>query len=77
MELMSKYYLKMFLESYVFFSAFGEYFVVVVAFLGLHQWNMEVPRLEGKSELQLLACTTVTARQDLNRICDLHNSSQE
>mgnify|MGYP007071235751 CR=1 FL=1 len=35
---------------------------------------MEVPRLGVESELQLLACTTATARQDLSCICDLHHS---
>ena len=37
--------------------------------------HMEVPRLGGKSELQLLAYTTGTALQDLSRIYDLdHNA---
>ena len=36
---------------------------------------MEVPRLGVESELQLLACTTATARQDPSHICDLHCSS--
>ena len=36
---------------------------------------MEVPRLEAGSELQLLAYTTATAIQDLNRVYDLHHSS--
>ena len=36
---------------------------------------MEVPRLWVKSELQLPAYTTATARSDLSHICDLHHSS--
>ena len=38
---------------------------------------MEVSRLEVKSELQLPAYTTTTARQDLSRVCDLHHGSQQ
>ena len=38
---------------------------------------MEVLRLGVKSELQLLAYTTVTATQDPSHICDLHHSSQQ
>ena len=37
---------------------------------------MEFPRLGFKLELQLLACTTATATQDLSLTCDLHHSSQ-
>ena len=36
---------------------------------------MEVPRLGGKSELQLLAYITATAKRDLSHVCDLHHSS--
>ena len=36
---------------------------------------MEVPSLGVKSELQLLVYTTTM--QNLNRICDLHHSSQQ
>ena len=42
---------------------------------------MEVPRLEVKSELQLLAYTTATATataaQDPSHVCDLHYSSRQ
>ena len=38
---------------------------------------MEVPRLEVKSELQLLAYATITAARDPSRICDLHHSSRQ
>ena len=37
---------------------------VSFAFLGPHPGHMEVPRLGGKSELQLLAYTTATATLD-------------
>ena len=36
---------------------------------------MEVPRLGGESEPELLVYVTVTAMQDLKHICDLHRSS--
>ena len=39
-------------------------FVVVVRFLGLHPWHMEIPRLGVESELQLLAYATATAMPD-------------
>ena len=42
-------------------------------FLGPHMRHMEVPRLGVKLELQLPACTTATATQDLSRILDLHH----
>ena len=38
---------------------------------------MEVPKLKVKSELQLPAYTTATARQDLSHVCNLHQSSQQ
>ena len=38
---------------------------------------MEVPRLEVKSELQLLAHATATATWDPSRVCNLHHSSGE
>ena len=37
---------------------------------------MEVPKLGIESELQMLACTTATAMQDLRHICDLHECRQ-
>ena len=39
------------------------YFLFYV-FLGLHPWDMEVPRIGDESELQPLAYTTATARPD-------------
>ena len=44
-------------------------------FLGLHLQYMEVPRLGVESELQLSACATATAVQDLSLVCNLHHSS--
>ena len=46
-------------------------------FLGLHPQHMEVPRLEVKSELQLLAYATATATRDPSTVCDLHHSSRQ
>ena len=46
-------------------------------FLGLHLWNMEVPRVGVESELQLPAYATATAMWDPNRVCDLHHSSRQ
>ena len=37
--------------------------------------HIEVSRLGVKSELQLLAYATDTARPDLSHVCDLHHSS--
>ena len=51
-------------------------FFVVVCFLGLHPWHMEVPRLGVEWELQLLACITATATSDLSCVCDRHRSSR-
>ena len=50
-------------------------FKIIFVFLGLHQRNMEVPRLGVESELQLLAYTTATATPGPSCICDLHHSS--
>ena len=38
---------------------------------------MEVPRLEGELELQLLSYTTATAKWGRSRVCNLHCSSQQ
>ena len=46
-------------------------------FLGLYLWQMEVPRLGVKSELQLLATARATAMWDLSHICNLRHSSQQ
>ena len=46
-------------------------------FLELHLWHMEVPWLGAELVLRLPAYTTDTARQDPNRICDLHHNSRQ
>ena len=51
------------------------FFVCLFVFKGLHLQHMEIPRLGFESELQLLACSTAIATQDLNHVCDLHHSS--
>lgn len=38
--------------------------------------HMEVPRLEGESELQLLAFTAATAIRDQSHDCDLYHNSR-
>ena len=52
------------------------FFVVVVAFLGLHPWHMEVPRLGVEWDLQLPVYTTATATRDPSCICNPHSSRQ-
>ena len=44
------------------------FFFFFLALLGLHLRHMEVPRQEVKSELQLLAYSTVTAAQDSSHV---------
>ena len=56
---------------------FGFYFLSYFVLLGPHPRHMEVPRLVGKSELQLPACITATAKRDPGCVCDLHHSSQQ
>ena len=53
------------------------FFFFFPAFLGPHPQHVEVLRLGVKSELQLLACTTATATQDLSHDGDLHHRSQQ
>ena len=50
-------------------------FFFFCCFLGPHPQHMEVPRLGGKSELQLPVYATAMATQDLNCIFNLHHSS--
>ena len=52
-------------------------FVFWFCFLGLHPWQMEVPRLGVQLELQLPAYPTAIAMQDPSRICNLHHSSRQ
>ena len=49
----------------------------IFVFIGLNLWHIEVPRLGVELELQLPACTTAIAMQDLSHVCDLHHSSQQ
>ena len=58
---------------FFFFFFFFPFFLS----LGLHLWNMEVPRLGAELELQQLAYTTATATWDLSHKCNLHHSSQQ
>ena len=53
----------------------GNVFFFFFCFRGPHVQHMEVPRLGGWWELQLLAYTTATAMLDPSLICDLHHSS--
>ena len=46
-----------------------------LCFLVPHLWHMEVPRFGVKSELHLLAYTTVTVRPDPSHICNVPHSS--
>ena len=56
--------LQVMIDSYAFYF---------FCFLGPHLWHIEVPRLGGKSELQLPA----TATQNLNLVSTLNHSSQQ
>ena len=49
-------------------------YLFTYCFLGSHPRHMEVPMLGVKLELQMLAYTTATARQDLSPIFNLHHS---
>ena len=60
---------------FAFFFFFCFFFFFFFFFLGLHSQHIEVPRLGVESELQLPACATATAVQDLSSICDLLHSS--
>ena len=50
-------------------------FFVCFLFWGSHLWYMEVSRLGGKCELQLLACAIATAMWVLSHDCSLQHSS--
>ena len=53
-------------------AGLGPCFTLFLFFFSeLHLWPMEVPRLEVKLELQLLAHATATAMPDRSHICDL------
>ena len=62
-------------EETPFFLSSSSFFCFCFCFLGPHSWHMEVLRVGVKLELQLLAYTTATVRQDLSCVFDLHHSS--
>ena len=49
--------------------------LLLFCFLGLNPWHMEIPRLGFKSEQQLPAYTTATARRDPSSVCNLYHHS--
>ena len=49
----------------------------VRVFLGQHPWQMAVPRLVVKLEMQLQTYTTATAIPDPSHVCNLHHSCQQ
>ena len=61
---------------YLYVHACGSFYSIFFFFFFLrpHLWDMEVPRLEFKSKLQLSAYTTVTAMPDLSCINELCHS---
>ena len=65
----------MFLCLFVCLFVFCFCFCFFLAFLGPQLWDMEVPRLGVKLELQLLAYAIATATRDLSCICNLYHSS--
>ena len=58
-----------------FFSFF--FFFLSFVFLGLHPWQMKVPRLGVVSELQPLAYATATATEDPSHVCNLYHSTRQ
>ena len=48
-----------------------------ISFLWPHLWQMEVPRLGVRSELQLTAYATATAIPDLSHVYDLQHRSPQ
>ena len=53
------------------------FFFFFLVFSGPHLRHIEVPRPGVELELQLLAYTTATAKQDPSSVYDLHHSSQQ
>ena len=76
---MSLLVIPMSLKKYLFksFVHFTYLFIYLFAFLGLHVWHMEVPRLGVESDLQLPAYTTATAMQDPSHVVYLHHRSHQ
>ena len=67
---------KTFLYS-VFLMELFHLFILLLFFLGLHPWHMEVLRLGLELELQLLVYATATATWDPSCVYDPHHSSQQ
>ena len=55
-----------------FIITFILFYFILIVFLGLHLWHMEVPRLGVKLEL---ADTIAIATLDLSCVCNLYSSS--
>ena len=53
------------------------YFLSFIYLIRATPRNMEVPRLEVESELQLLASAAATETRVWSLVCDLHHSSQQ
>ena len=60
-------------KFWFFFCFLGIFF----AFLGLHPWHVEVPRLGVELELQPPAYATATAMRDPSLVCNLHRSAEQ
>ena len=71
------------MEQHIHCNNFKPLFFFFFLFLGPHLLHMEASRLGVESELQLVATAvatataTATATSDLNRVCNLHHSSQQ
>ena len=65
------------IQLFVFMHVFvcAQIDISIFCFLELHPRQMEVPRLEVKSELQLLAYTTATETWGPSHLFNLHDSS--
>ena len=68
-------YLSLWYAIFVFLLFIFVY--ICFCFLGLHPWDMELPSLGVKLELQLPAYATARATMDLSHICSLHHSSRQ
>ena len=63
------------LSLYLWTTALMNKSAFYIVFLGLHPWQVKVPRLGVELEVQLLVYTTATATVDPSSVCDLHHSS--
>ena len=62
---------------FLFFYFFVYLFIYLFCFLEPNWGHMEVPRIGGQVELQLLDYTTTIATWDLSHACNLHHSSRQ